>query len=446
MTHCSTRNRTEWPLFVLIGILMLPAAPAAADLIQITEHDYIVGRIRQNDPDSPTVRFEAFGETLAIPREWIILLRDMSRNEFEEVPNRVVCGQQAMDANQFDEAESFYRQALAEDPDDAGAQAGVLQFEIENLVRQVARDPEDLAEEFGPYRQGGRVVLEYTVWMYAGLVLALEDESLTERAARDMVRSLERERRNVLSAVMRRADADEYSERDREHLEESLRLIDALYWHPGSLLAMGQSRSLSRMVEHAQVLQPIAAFTGVEEEFCGRVTLWEERMEGVFSPADVGRNAEVHPHFEINERVQNQNQAIGGNLEEGVLQVAVLTNNYREMMGLRRLLLHTALVEAAQLHSNWMHLQNTLSHTGEGGTRPSNRTTRAGYPSRSLVGENVQRGSEEQEGAALILSRWQWSPGHNANLLNDRWTQIGIGHQGLYWTQVFGFPREDEDD
>jgi uncharacterized protein YkwD len=55
----------------------------------------------------------------------------------------------------------------------------------------------------------------------------------------------------------------------------------------------------------------------------------------------------------------------------------------------------------------------------------------------SANGENIAQGQRTPED---VMEGWIESSGHNENLLNSRFTRVGIGYvaAGRYWGQIFG--------
>ncbi len=98
------------------------------------------------------------------------------------------------------------------------------------------------------------------------------------------------------------------------------------------------------------------------------------------------------------------------------------------------------LIDAASSHAAWCARHNVMSHTGRNNSRPWHRATEAGYPS-EMVSENIwqQHGRNKTTYGSRFLWRTDWefgkaavttwmnSPGHCANLLNSKWTEIGVG-------------------
>ena len=94
------------------------------------------------------------------------------------------------------------------------------------------------------------------------------------------------------------------------------------------------------------------------------------------------------------------------------------------------------LARAAQLHSQDMHDHNVMSHTGSDGSDLRVRADRQGYGWANL-GENVAFGYTNPES---VVAGWLSSPGHCANIMNPAFTELGVGIEGTFWTQLFGRP------
>lgn len=128
-------------------------------------------------------------------------------------------------------------------------------------------------------------------------------------------------------------------------------------------------------------------------------------------------------------------------------QIVTLTNNFRSQNGLAPVRLNTQLTTAAQNQSQGMALQDYFDHVSPTGTTPGQRATAAGYRW-SRVSENIGAGYTT---AAGVVQGWIDSPGHRANMLDPKVSEIGVGYFFLgndtgnenwnyYWTQVFGSP------
>lgn len=98
--------------------------------------------------------------------------------------------------------------------------------------------------------------------------------------------------------------------------------------------------------------------------------------------------------------------------------------------------LNARLSAAAQAHSDDMRRRGVLSHTGSDGSSVVERVERQGYDW-SRLAENVAWGYED---VGDVVAGWLDSPGHCRNIMDGRYTELGVGLAGTYWTQVFGAP------
>lgn len=123
-------------------------------------------------------------------------------------------------------------------------------------------------------------------------------------------------------------------------------------------------------------------------------------------------------------------------------QFLTLINNYRAQNGRGALSVSTNLNRAAHWMGNDLGVNRYFSHTDSLGRSPSSRAVDCGYP--SGAGENLAAGTNWST-AQAAFDAWRNSSGHNANMLNSNYRQIGIarvyvsGSQyGYYWVTNFG--------
>lgn len=97
---------------------------------------------------------------------------------------------------------------------------------------------------------------------------------------------------------------------------------------------------------------------------------------------------------------------------------------------------NSSLMTAAGSHSDDMLTYDYFSHTGQGGSTPSSRAWAAGYPQPAggwdNVGENIGWGGStgplnEEAQVYERHRRLFLSPGHQANILNSWYREIGVG-------------------
>lgn len=121
-------------------------------------------------------------------------------------------------------------------------------------------------------------------------------------------------------------------------------------------------------------------------------------------------------------------------------EVARLVNAYRAQNGRNELNVDNRLNLAAEGHSEDMVSNNFFSHTGSDGSKVGARVSDEGYDWRG-VGENIAAGQTTPQ---KVFDAWKASSGHNANMLNASWQDMGIGYvendasrYDHYWTLDF---------
>jgi uncharacterized protein YkwD len=104
-----------------------------------------------------------------------------------------------------------------------------------------------------------------------------------------------------------------------------------------------------------------------------------------------------------------------------------------------------ALTRAALDHSQDMAAHDEFDHRGHDGSTPASRIERAGFEKMSIVGENIAAGATS---AAEVTQGWLESPGHCENIMDGRFTHIGIAFAEnlrtsalIFWTQDFAAHR-----
>ncbi|MFS0913214.1 FG-GAP-like repeat-containing protein [Microbacterium sp. 179-I 3D2 NHS] len=115
--------------------------------------------------------------------------------------------------------------------------------------------------------------------------------------------------------------------------------------------------------------------------------------------------------------------------------VFALTNAQRAQAGLPALVSDSALDAAAAEWARQLASSCTLAHSTSAWR--SSRVAAYGWVA---TGENIAAG---QPDAASVVSGWMNSPGHRANILDKRYTGLGVGYATgtcyrTYWVQIFG--------
>ncbi|WP_169581671.1 MULTISPECIES: FG-GAP-like repeat-containing protein [Microbacterium] len=113
------------------------------------------------------------------------------------------------------------------------------------------------------------------------------------------------------------------------------------------------------------------------------------------------------------------------------------TNAQRTKAGLRPLISDPALDRAAQAWAQQLASTCTFAHSTSAW-----RTGRVASSGWSATGENIAAGYA----ANAVVSAWMASSGHRANILNSRYTGVGIGFAkgtcySSYWVQIFGLSK-----
>lgn len=131
-------------------------------------------------------------------------------------------------------------------------------------------------------------------------------------------------------------------------------------------------------------------------------------------------------------------------------EIIRLTNRERANYNLHPLTQNDLLTQAALAQALDMAENHFISHTGSDNSKVNDRVTHTGYKW-IVVGENLAMGQRLPEEA---VQGWMNSPGHRANVLNDKFYEIGVAYiegdiiasdgtawRGGYWVQNFGARR-----
>lgn len=118
-------------------------------------------------------------------------------------------------------------------------------------------------------------------------------------------------------------------------------------------------------------------------------------------------------------------------------QVVKLVNEERKKAGLSELTVDLKVQSAANVRAK--EIVSSFSHTRPDGRQFSTALTEAGASFRGS-GENIAWGQKTPE---AVMQAWMNSSGHRANILNARYTSIGVGYYVVngtpYWTQLFTY-------
>ena len=137
--------------------------------------------------------------------------------------------------------------------------------------------------------------------------------------------------------------------------------------------------------------------------------------------------------YNYNRKVEAYNKSFESeDVAETDRQHAAVLNDYREMMGRRRLFLDARLCRATRKHSAVCDVAGKILHSGSDGS-PSSRAKAEGFP--GGVGENIAIGYSNPE--ETWTRGWYRASDHHRNGLGGRWTCLGYGYAGRVGTQNF---------
>jgi len=126
-------------------------------------------------------------------------------------------------------------------------------------------------------------------------------------------------------------------------------------------------------------------------------------------------------------------------------QVFSLSNQERKAEGVPQLAQNPLLMRAAQLKAEDMAKESYYAHISPDGQTPMYWLDLVGYKYQ-YVGENLTANIYNEE---QVVSAWMGSPGHKRNLLDAKFTQMGIGvaegtykgREALFVVQMLATPK-----
>ncbi|GAA0135453.1 hypothetical protein YSY43_22930 [Paenibacillus sp. YSY-4.3] len=118
---------------------------------------------------------------------------------------------------------------------------------------------------------------------------------------------------------------------------------------------------------------------------------------------------------------------------ENAAKVVALVNVERKNAGLKPLVVHTNLTKMAKDKAVDMYKNKYFSHTSPKYGSPFDMMD-AYNITYLYAGENIAKG---QKTPADVVAAWMDSPGHKANILNSKYTLIGVGYYNGHWVQEF---------
>ncbi|NLP49893.1 CAP domain-containing protein [Bacillus sp. RO1] len=159
----------------------------------------------------------------------------------------------------------------------------------------------------------------------------------------------------------------------------------------------------------------------------------EEKAE---APAEAPKQEAQAPQQQApQQNAEKPTEQAAGAVSEFEKKVVELTNAEREKQGLAPLELDEELSKVAKEKSKDMQQNNYFSHNSPTYGSPFDMMKQFGVEYRT-AGENIAQGQQSPE---EVVNAWMNSEGHRANIMNENFTHIGVGHveEGNYWTQMF---------
>lgn len=141
------------------------------------------------------------------------------------------------------------------------------------------------------------------------------------------------------------------------------------------------------------------------------------------------------PADTVTKSIQSQDEL----LNSYALKVYELTNTKRKENGMPQLKWNESIRGAAFKRAE--EASESFSHTRPGGERFYSIFEELGIYEYKAVGENLAMGQDTPE---EVVNAWMSSPTHRANILSDKFTDIGVScratDHGIVWVQEFYRP------
>lgn len=157
----------------------------------------------------------------------------------------------------------------------------------------------------------------------------------------------------------------------------------------------------------------------------------EDIIQKILNGKNINNVLQTNKHAD-NEIINNTNDI---SVSEQEMQVVQLVNKIRRENGLNELIMDEKLCSIAGTKSLDMCENKYFSHNSPkyGTAFDMMKANNIAY---KTAGENIAMGYKT---ASDVVNGWMNSKGHRENILNPRYTKIGVGYcpSGNYWTQMF---------
>ena len=121
--------------------------------------------------------------------------------------------------------------------------------------------------------------------------------------------------------------------------------------------------------------------------------------------------------------------------DDGTPELFRLMNEARRKKRRPQLTIDPRITLAAKDHSDSMAQHNYFAHKGRDGSNFQVRMERRGYPL-SHSAENLAMAQDAQR----VFQMWWNSKGHKTNMMNKKYTRVGLVRTGDYWTANYAAP------
>lgn len=146
------------------------------------------------------------------------------------------------------------------------------------------------------------------------------------------------------------------------------------------------------------------------------------KAKGAESNSSVNNNGTVNSGSSTTTGTTSSSSTSSANVATAEKNAVELMNADRRANGLSDLKVSSAVTAVARSHAQDMVNRKFFSHTNPDGKTPSDRLKAAGI-SYSAVGENIAENTSVQAAETAFMN----SSGHRANILNSKYTTVGIG-------------------
>ncbi|HTF57182.1 MAG TPA: CAP domain-containing protein, partial [Planctomycetota bacterium] len=235
-------------------------------------------------------------------------------------------------------------------------------------------------------------------------------------------------------------DDPKYAQGDKvngqEKVDELVERVREIWEKPGRII-FENCHAIERDIEELRTVSEryLAAFGEQSDPAPDLAALEEVRnnLNEVLSVKSFCVNGGERSDYDWNRRADRYNEGLK---EAGVtkdeIEHAKVVNDYREMMGRRRVFLDARLCKATKKHSGVCDKAGKIWHVGSDGD-PQSRAKAEGFS--AGVAENVAIGYSSP--AEIWTRGWYHASDHHRNGLNGNWNCMGYGFVGRVGTQNF---------